>query len=167
MNSGKLLALASALRVITRQHHARLIIHSQADIARAIEADGVHLSATNIEEAAAMRRWLGAVPMTLSTSCHNAAELQHSVDAGIDFALLSPLFATASHPEAKLLGVTKFQQLTSACPIEVIALGGITTHNRAQLAAHPIAAMRAIDEAEDIARAVALLVGQQTAMAQQ
>ncbi|MDX8413840.1 MAG: thiamine phosphate synthase [Mariprofundales bacterium] len=160
MPSGKLLALASALRMITRQHNAQLIIHSQADIARAIEADGVHLSASNIGEAGAMRRWLGNMPITLSTACHNADELQHSVDLGIDFALLSPVFPTASHPGCTALGIKKFQQLAALYPIKVIALGGITTHNRTQLANYPIAAMRAIDEADDITRALASLVDQ-------
>lgn len=167
LDSGKLLALAAELRVITREQRARLIIHSQADIARAVAADGVHLSAAMIDEAAAIRRWLGAAQITLSTSCHNREELEQSHAGGADFALLSPLFATASHPETAPLGIARFRQLAARSPLPVVALGGITTANRMQVAGYPIAAMRAIDEAGDIAAAVAQLLGEQPAMAQQ
>jgi len=165
MGSGKLLALASFLRMITREHHARLIIHSQADVALAIGADGVHLSASKISEATAIRRWLGAIPMTLSTSCHNAAELQLSLASGVDFALLSPVFTTDSHPETTALGIESFQQLVAMQSMPIIALGGITPRNRTQLNGYSIAAMRAIDEADDITRAVHLLIGNETAVA--
>ncbi|MDQ6965272.1 MAG: thiamine phosphate synthase [Mariprofundales bacterium] len=157
MDSGKLLALAAELRIITREHHAQLIIHSAADTARAIAADGLHLSAADIDEAVAIRRWLHTLPITISTSCHSATELQRAVECGCSFALLSPIFATASHPERQPLGVERFQHLAAATPIDVIALGGITTENRHQLNNHPIAAMRAIDEAKDTAQAVTLL----------
>jgi len=167
LNSGKLLALASMLRVITHKHHASLIIHSQADIAQAVQADGIHLAAANIHEATAIRQWLRGTPMTLSTSCHNSAELQASLDASVDFTLLSPVFPSASHLGTPALGIKAFKQLAANHPIETVALGGITSQNRSQLAGYPIATMRAIDEAEDIAQAVALLIDQQTTMAQQ
>jgi len=167
LDSGKLLALAATLRVITHQYHARLIIHSQADIAQAIAADGVHLNAAMIGEAKAMRHWLSSLPITLSTSCHNALELQTAAKTDIDFAFLSPVFTTASHPDASALGVQRFQQLAAESPLPIIALGGITTANRAQLATHPIAVMRAIDEADDIDKAVQLLIRQQAAMTQE
>ncbi|MDX8411829.1 MAG: thiamine phosphate synthase, partial [Mariprofundaceae bacterium] len=45
LDSAKLLALASRLRLLTREHQALLLVHTQADVARAVQADGVHVSA--------------------------------------------------------------------------------------------------------------------------
>ncbi|MDQ6950488.1 MAG: thiamine phosphate synthase [Mariprofundales bacterium] len=161
LNSGKLLALASTLRELTRQHHAQLIIHSQADIARAVSADGVHLSSTAIDEAPAMRRWLAPLALTISASCHQAAELKQAALAGIDYALLSPLFTTASHPKATALGANRFTALATQSPIPVLALGGINPDNRNQVpsSAHGVAVMRGLDEAAHITDAADLLLG--------
>ncbi|PJC68422.1 MAG: thiamine phosphate synthase, partial [Zetaproteobacteria bacterium CG_4_8_14_3_um_filter_59_5] len=70
-------------------------------------------------------------------------------DAGADFALLSPVFPTASHPGAPHLGVEAFRELAGAASLPVIALGGITPENRAELIGFPVAAIGALLGAED------------------
>ncbi|MDQ6966176.1 MAG: thiamine phosphate synthase, partial [Mariprofundaceae bacterium] len=100
MDSARLLSICSRLRDITRRFEARLLVHTQADVAGAVGADGVHVSSDGILEVRAMRRWLNDAPMTLSASCHEATQLEAAADAGADFALLSPVFPTASHPGA-------------------------------------------------------------------
>jgi thiamine-phosphate diphosphorylase len=158
LDSGKLLALAAELRAITRTHAARLLIHTQADIARAVEADGVHVASDAIRELPAMRRWLAGDTMSLSASCHSAEQLAKAHTAGADFALLSPVFPTASHSGAPHLGVERFRQLADTIPLPVVALGGIDTANRHELAAYPVAVIRAIlDAADPSAAATALL----------
>ncbi len=158
MSSGKLLALASELRAITSCYGSRLIVHGAADIARAVNADGVHLAAEQIDEVDPIRKWWRQSSATISVSCHNADELGCAARIGADFSLLSPLFPTASHPEAKALGVTRWQQLAEKALLPVIALGGISVENREQIHGHGIAVMRAIDEAADIVEAVRSLM---------
>ena len=58
MDSARLLAFASNLRQLTRNHGARLIIHTQADVARAIGADGVHLSSLEMNQIPDIRAWM-------------------------------------------------------------------------------------------------------------
>lgn len=58
-------------------------------------------------------------------SCHNAAELAHAAAIGADFALLSPVLPTLTHPGAATLGWDAFATLAAASPIPVYGLGGL------------------------------------------
>ena len=149
MDSARLLAFASQLRELTHRHKAKLIIHTQADIAKAIGADGVHLSSIEMNQIPAIREWLRRDGMTLSTSCHNELELEFAQRFGADFVFLSPVFATQSHPDEEPLGITKFRELAADPPLPVIALGGITSKNRPQLKGFPVAVISAILNADD------------------
>ncbi len=144
LTSAKLLALASRLRQMTQGAHARLIIHTQADIACAVDADGIHLSSADIAAVASVRQWMNDPGKTVSVSCHNAGELQQATMCGADFAFLSPVFPTASHPGAAHLGVEKFQTLASDAVLPVLALGGIDTNNCQRLVGHRMAAISAL-----------------------
>jgi len=159
MDSARLLGFASRLRELTREHDAKLIIHSQADIAGAIGADGVHVASADIGELPAMRQWLGraGANMSFSTSCHSTEQLQAAREAGADFALLSPVFPTSSHPGEPHLGVERFRELAAASPLPVVALGGITPENRAELADFGVAVIGAILDADDPQAAARLL----------
>jgi len=158
LSSAKLLALAARLREVTRAHHARLIIHTQADIAEAVDADGVHLSSRDIGTIAAVRGWLNDPAKTISVSCHHGQELALAAKAGADYAMLSPVFHTASHPGAACLGVTDFRRLAGQALLPVVALGGITPHNCSELDWPHLAVISAILGAEDPAEATCTLL---------
>ncbi len=155
LTSSKLLALASRLRHITHAHQARLIIHSQADIAAAVGADGVHLASAEINTLTAVRQWLRQPEMSVSVSCHDAVELAMAHEMGADFAMLSPVFPTNSHPGAPHLGMAVFDELISDAKLPVIALGGITLDNCAAVQGRAIAVIGAILATDD-ARHVAM-----------
>ncbi len=149
MDSARLLAFCSRLRALTREFGARLIVHTQADVAKAVAADGVHVSERDMGEIPAIRRWLGGQGASISASCHDAASLARAADLGADFALLSPVFPTASHPGAPHLGPARFRELAREAPLPVVALGGIGPDNRRELAGFPVAVIRAILNAAD------------------
>ncbi len=157
LTSARLLALASRLRNLTRKYRARLIIHTQADIAHAVEADGVHVASNDISTIPAMCHWLNNPNMSISASCHNAMELLQAQQAGANFAMLSPVFPTQSHPGTPGMGLEAFRTLAGQADIPVIALGGITTENYQQLASGNIAVISAILDAEDAGKAAAIL----------
>ncbi len=159
LTSARLLALASRLREITRRHHVQLIIHTQADIARAVDADGVHLAGADIETIPAVRQWLADPDKSVSVSCHSADELGQASRYGADFAMLSPVFATASHPGAPHLGVDAFDALASQAQLPVVALGGITVENCAALKAKYMAVIGALLGAENPKHAAQQLLG--------
>ncbi|MDX8392912.1 MAG: thiamine phosphate synthase [Mariprofundaceae bacterium] len=149
MDSARLLAFCTRLRHLTRQYHARLWVHTQADIAIAVGADGVHVAQSDIGEIPLMRQWLNHTEMSISASCHDADALNTAAAAGADFAMLSPVFPTASHPGAPHLGAANFHELAEKSSLPVLALGGITAENRKEISGYSVATIRALLAADD------------------
>jgi 8-oxo-dGTP diphosphatase len=83
---------------------------------------GVHLRAAQLRELRARPlphdAWVGA-------SCHGAEELELAAGLGADFATLSPVNTTASHPAAKPMGWDRFARLVADARLPVYALGGV------------------------------------------
>jgi len=110
----------------------------------------VHVAAADIARIDTMRAWMDAPEMSISASTHNAYELHAAAVADCDFALLSPVFPTASHPDAPHLGVKVFRELAQQSPLPVVALGGINLENRALLAGFPVAVISALLDLKDV-----------------
>jgi thiamine-phosphate pyrophosphorylase len=58
---------------------------------------------------------------------HNRAEIAAAERAGAALLLLSPVFRTRSHPNARTLGAQRFRHLAASARVPVIALGGMTS----------------------------------------
>jgi thiamine-phosphate pyrophosphorylase len=70
---------------------------------------------------------LACGPATLRlVTAHSLAEIAMARRARADMILLSPVFATRSHPGARTLGPLRFRLLTARAGMPVIALGGMT-----------------------------------------
>lgn len=132
--------LALKMLQLMRRHGARLIINADIALAREIGADGVQLTGAQLAELKSRPEldWCAA-------SCHNVEELRRAEALGCDFALLSPVLPTKSHPGAPHLGWENFAAIAAGSSIPVYALGGLT-HDDMQTAwqhgAHGIALLR-------------------------
>ena len=118
--------LATALAAIARRRRLVLLIAIDAALAAAVGADGVHLPEALSGQVASVRRredWL------ITVAAHSLAALLAAARAGADAALLSPVFHTASHPEARPLGPHHFSRLVRRAGLPVYALGGIDDAN--------------------------------------
>ena len=131
-----------AQAVVNRAHadHARVIINADAALAQQIQADGVQLTAAQLAA-------IGTRPdlALVGASCHNAAELDLAEQLGCDYALLSPVLPTASHPGAPTLGWEQFASFASNRSIPIYALGGLNAADlelAQQHGAHGIALLR-------------------------
>ncbi len=119
------LALARETVRRARAHGARVLFNGSLEHARAVDADGVHL------DSAAAAQWTkrpdstGPDDFLVGVSCHDAAELAHAATIGADYALLSPVLPTPTHPDAPTLGWENFSVLAAASPIPVFGLGGL------------------------------------------
>lgn len=65
----------------------------------------------------------------LGASVHNQAELTQAHKIGADFAVLSPILTTTSHPTAKPLGWDEAQQFILSAKLPVYCLGGLQKHH--------------------------------------
>ena len=70
----------------------------------------------------------------ITVAAHSLIALQHARHLGADAALLAPVFATASHPDARPLGPLRFSAWAGESPVPVYALGGVTAANAGRLA---------------------------------
>lgn len=86
------------------------------------------------------REVAGQSGLRLATA-HSLTEIGAAVRAGADAILLSPVFATRSHPGAPVLGAVRFLLLARRSPLPVIALGGMTAARAARLPVHGWAAI--------------------------
>ena len=88
-----------------------VLLAGPADQARAWGADGSHGRGPGAGlRSAPVHDWIGI----------RAAER-----AGADLLFLSPVYATASHPGTRTLGLARFAWLARRTPLPVIALGGM------------------------------------------
>jgi len=129
-----------------------VLVNSRPDIARALGAGGVQLGVRDLTPADA-RKVLG--PGWIGRSLHAPSEL--ALAQGADFAILGPVFPTASHPGAPPLGAHSLP----VCEIPVIAIGGVTlgrVRSVRRAGYHGVAAIRAIWDAPSPGVAVAAML---------
>jgi 8-oxo-dGTP diphosphatase len=123
---------------------ARLILNRDPATVADCPRHGLHLPARGL---AGLHERPGRPDDLISASCHDAAELARAVALGLDYALLSPVKPTASHPEATPLGWTRFHALVDPIPLPVYALGGLMPADLPEAIGHGaqgIAAIRAL-----------------------
>ena len=131
---------AEAVRRIAHSHGTLVLINDDAQLARSIGADGLHLSASALAACTARPEftWVGA-------SCHTAAEIARAGELGLDYALLGPVLPTPTHPEAAGLGGAGFSSASQGNTLPVFALGGMRPEllsTAQEHGAHGIAMMR-------------------------
>lgn len=126
--------LAPQVLRLCRQFGARLLLNAPPALAAELEVDGVQLSSRNLMQY--NRRPKEAAGLLLGASCHSVDELRHACDMGADFALLSPVLPTRSHPGEPSLGWERFADLTEVSTIPVYALGGMTVSDIASAWQH-------------------------------
>ncbi len=116
--------LAAGLLPLARARGARLLLSGDIEGALALgEGVGVQLKASQL--ASLVERPLPLQQCT-GASCHDGVELARA-SLLADFATLSPVSATASHPETAPLGWPAFQAMVAAASVPVYALGGMHT----------------------------------------
>ncbi len=130
-------ALARALRAVTRRRGILLLIAASGDgageLARAVGADGLHLSEHLIRHGVRTRLRRRKPHWLITAAAHSLPALRRAARCGVDAALLSPVFATASHPGARPLGILRFAAWARASSVPVYALGGIGAQAAARL----------------------------------
>ena len=137
----ELAGLAARVLSLARPAGARVLISRDAELARELGADGVHLSAQQVASAA-VRPDLPLV----GASSHSAVELRAAERLGADFAVLGPVCSTPSHPERAPIGWEGFRSAASGAAIPVFALGGVAPadlRDAWRRAAHGVAMVRA------------------------
>jgi 8-oxo-dGTP diphosphatase len=124
-------AFAARMLASATTHGATLLLNGSVDAARAQGFAGLHWTAAALRDAHARPEG-----MLVAASCHAAGELARAAALGVDFALLGPVHATSTHPDATPLGFAGFQAIVAAARLPVFALGGLALADLDSAIAH-------------------------------
>ena len=152
---------ARALRDVTREVRALLVINGDTALAHAVGADGVHLPSTKhgddeplASRVAEARARLGDGAF-VTAAAHDDADVDAADRAGATAAMVSPIFATPGKGQARgVAAITSARAVVDASrrapSLLLYALGGVTTGAAAacyEAGADGVAVIRALYDA--------------------
>ncbi len=117
---------ALELRTLTNRYNSTLIINDYADIARAVDADGVHLGQDDLSLDKARSIMKDRI---VGISTHNLAQAKEAEAGGADYIGFGPVFHTTTKDAGKPVGVQNLKVIKQSVTIPVIAIGGINPDN--------------------------------------
>jgi thiamine-phosphate pyrophosphorylase len=128
-----LLPLARALRARCRAAGALFIVNDRADLALAVGADGLHVGQDDLPAAAARR--LLPPPIRLGVSTHDPAQARQAVADGADYVAVGSMFPSATKAGFQLVGPDLVRRVRPEIRRPLVAIGGITEANVAEVMA--------------------------------
>jgi len=139
---------------------ACFIVNDHADIAAAVDADGVHLGQDDLPIVFA-RKMLGRDKL-IGISTHSLEQARIAEAAGADYIGFGPVFKTSTKDAGTTQGIRNLTLVKNSVGIPVIAIGGINQANVqfvAQAGANGAAVISAVLITPDIRFAAEQLVG--------
>jgi thiamine-phosphate pyrophosphorylase len=114
---------ARKLRRLTSRYGATFIVNDHADIALAVEADGVHLGQDDLPLREARKIMEEKI---IGISTHSAAEALDAAAGGADYIGFGPLFFTRTKEAGEPKGLEMLRKIRGDVHIPIVAIGGIS-----------------------------------------
>ena len=156
LDSAHFLEEAKEIKELCRQYGVPFVINDNVEIALAMDADGVHVGQSDME-AGDVRRKLGADKL-IGVSAQTVEQALLAQERGADYLGVGAVFPTGSKADAVEVGHDTLKAICEAVTIPVVAIGGITRDNVAELKGSGIsgiAVISAIFAQKDIQAAAA------------
>lgn len=119
------LSIAQEVRTICQQAGCWLIINDRADIALAVDADGVHVGQEDLP-LEATRKVLGPGKI-IGVSTHDPAQAVAAERGGADYLGFGPLFGTSTKATGYTVrGLDQLREIRALVHLPIVAIGGIT-----------------------------------------
>lgn len=116
------------LMPICHSHNVAFILNDQADLAKELNTDGVHIGVEDgdIKE---IRENLGH-EISLGATCHDSKHLAFTAgDAGADYVAFGAFFPTDTKETSHVAPVSLIEEWVDIAEIPCVAIGGITVDN--------------------------------------
>jgi thiamine-phosphate pyrophosphorylase len=142
--------LAHRVRQVTRRAGALFIVNDRPDIARLVDADGVHVGQEELSVKDA-RRIVGPRAL-VGVSVHSIEQARQAVLDGADYMGVGPTFPSSTKPFASFPGLELVRQVSIEIRLPAFAIGGITPDRVASVIAaggRRVAVSAAVCEAEE------------------
>lgn len=154
MSDMQLLKCARKVRRWTTEVGAMLIINDRPDIARLVNADGVHLGQEDMPVMEA-RQILGPERL-IGISTHNLAQVRKAILDGASYIGVGPTFPSATKDFVEFAGLDFVRQTMQETSLPAFVIGGVTVENIDQVVAagaFRVAVSRTIGQSPDPRRA--------------
>ena len=152
--SGKLFAQGGQIAERVRQSKGIFIINDRADVAWAVDADGVHVGQEDLPVESA--RCILAPGKWVGCSTHRLEQVIEADHSSADYIAFGPIFPTQSKekpdPVVGLKGLSEARRVTRK---PLVAIGGINIHNARQVieaGADAVAVVSGLLQAPDLCR---------------
>jgi len=142
--------LAQKVHAITKRYNVPLIIDDRVDVALAIDAEGVHVGASDMPVATA-RRLMGADKIVGATA-KTVPWAMEAYEQGADYLGVGAIFPTTTKVITVLTATETLRDICNTVPIPVNAIGGLNKDNIDVLESIPVAGIcvvSAIMKADD------------------
>lgn len=145
------LAEAKVIKALCAQYNVPFIINDNVAIARACDADGIHVGQRDME-ADDVRALIGSTKL-LGVSAQTVEQALLAQSMGADYLGVGAVYTTGTKADADNVSMDTLTDICAAVDIPVVAIGGITQENLSGLSGTGIAGIAvvlAIFAAEDI-----------------
>ncbi len=122
---------AIQLKKVTDKYHIPLIINDNVDVAKVVNAEGVHVGQKDME-AGAVRQKLGENKI-IGVSVQTVEQALLAQKQGADYLGVGAVFSTSTKLDASEVSFETLQKICDAVSIPVVAIGGINAQNIMQL----------------------------------
>lgn len=149
---------AKEIKVLCEKYHVPFVINDNVEIARKVNADGVHVGQSDME-AGDVREKLGKEKI-IGVSAQTVEQAILAEQRGADYLGVGAVFPTGSKDDAQEVSHEILRAICEAVQIPVIAIGGINQDNVKQLSGSGvcgIAVISAIFAQKDIEKATRTL----------
>lgn len=149
---------AEELKTLCARYNVPFVINDDVDLALQVGADGVHVGQSDME-AGDVRKKLGPDKI-IGVSARTVEQALLAEKHGADYLGVGAVFPTSSKKDASEVSFQTLKEICEAVDIPVIAIGGITKENVAELAGSGIcgvAVISAIFAQPDVRKAAAEL----------
>ncbi len=121
------ISLAEEIRDITTDKGILLIINDRVNVARALDADGVHLGQQDMDVSEA-RAIIGNGKI-IGVSSHNIIQARKALKDGADYIAIGPVYHTSTKDYEPSVGLKVVQEISSEINIPIFAIGALTLEN--------------------------------------
>jgi len=127
MPDGEFLALAKEFRRITSQSKILFIVNDRAEIAKKVDADGLHIGQSDLTIHSA-RKIIG-YDRILGVSTHTIVQARKAQLEGADYISVGPLFPTITKDYEPPVGLDYLKEVKREITIPFVAIGAINHEN--------------------------------------
>ena len=142
--------LAEKVHQLTQRYQVPLIIDDRVDVALAVDAEGVHVGASDLPVSVA-RKLMGPHKIVGATA-KTVPWAKEAWEQGADYLGVGAIYPTPTKVRTVLTSTDTLREICAAVPIPVNAIGGLNKDNIHVLAGIPIAGIcvvSAIMKADD------------------